>query len=227
MDEPKTNRDRPQLELDVARLFSAAGESGRMARDAAMDAQEASISRETAISCFILLNTRFGSHVNTENVGARQQFRGATLSMSKLIELASDFGFRAKYIRCDWLWLQLAVATQPVLLLLKNGNTIVSVGTGNAGAEEIVVCDPLHRGGVPIILSRDNIERAWSGDSLIIEPYSFSTQILALNRDVVFNEILTQAYPELRPADTCAMFADKLTSESHSGKFESTLNGLR
>jgi hypothetical protein len=155
-----------------------------------MEMQVAAVSSETAISCLILLSTQFGDHDDTENVRSRQQFRGATLSISELIELANDFGFRAQYNRRDWPWLQLAVATKPILLLLKNGNTIVSVGTGRIGAEEIVVCDPLHRGGIPIILSRENIERAWDGDAVTIVKKSFEDERQGPNRDVIVTERL-------------------------------------
>jgi hypothetical protein len=160
-----------------------------MAFDSAMQAQEAAVSSETAISCLILLSTQFGAQVDTENVRSRHQLRGATLSMSELIELASDFSLKAVHIRRDWPWLQRAVGTRPILLLLKNGNTIVTVGPGRTGAEEIVVCDPLHRGGTPIILSRGNIERAWNGDTVEIMPNSATAvEILESGRDEVFSE---------------------------------------
>jgi hypothetical protein len=201
-----------------------------MAFDLAMGVQEAAVSSETVLSCLTLLNTRFDAQVDIENVRSRQQSRGATLSISELIELANDFGLRAKYIRCEWPWLQLAVATQPILLLLRNGNAIVSVGTGRTGAEELVVCDPLHRGGIPIILSRENIERAWDGNAIAIEPNPFTYERLTPNRDVVVPEVLRQANPEPRRAETrvttapqppriptvlevCTMFADKLTPD--------------
>jgi hypothetical protein len=204
-----------------------------MALDAAMDVQKAAISGETAICCLLLLKTRSGAQGDTENARARQPFRGATLSVSELIELANDFGFRAEHVRGDWLWLQSAVAKQPILLLLTNGNTIVSIGTGRTGAEEIVVCDPLHRGGIPIILSHDNIERAWSGNSLVIEPHFFAHERLKFNQTFEISEPSLRAYSEYWPADTrvsivphaphiptvpeaCAMFADKLTSEERN-----------
>jgi hypothetical protein len=162
-----------------------------MAFGSAMGVQEAAVSSETAISCLILLSTQFGGHVDIENVRPRQQFRGATLSISELIGLVNDFGFRAEYIRRDWPWLHLAVTSQPTLLLLKNGNTIVAVGTGRTGAEEIVVCDPLHRGGIPIILSRENIERAWDGDTVDILRNDFTNEKIDPNIDVIITEKLS------------------------------------
>ena len=144
-----------------------------MVFDRPIGLQEAAVSSETAVSCLALLRSQISSDVDTKILPSRQQVHGPTLAISELLELANDFGFEAQYIHRDWPWLQLALTTRPILLLLKNGNMIVAVGGGRTDAEEIVVSDPLHRSGALIILSRGNIERAWDGDAVTVLPKVF------------------------------------------------------
>jgi hypothetical protein len=142
-----------------------------VAIDPAMEAvQQAAVCRETAISCLELLSAQIGVYINAEEVRSRQQLRGATLPVSELIEVANDFGLKAEFVHRDWAWLQRTVATQPILLLLNNGNTVVAVRAGRSGAEEIVVSDPLYRGGAQIFLPRASLEPVWHGDAMPVTP---------------------------------------------------------
>jgi hypothetical protein len=156
-----------------------------MVFDRPIGLQEAAVSCETAVSCLALLRSQISSDVDTKILRSPEQVHGPTLAISELLELANDFGFEAQYIHRDWPWLQLALTTRPILLLLKNGNMIVAVGVGRTDAEEIVVSDPLHRSGALIILSRGNIERAWDGDAVTVLPKVFLNGRVDSERGIV------------------------------------------
>jgi len=135
------------------------------------------VSCDTALACLGLLSIQYG--VDTEI-----RSDSDTLPVSRLIELAVGFGFQAQLVHGDWRWLQLAVISHPVLLLLKNTNVVVAVGSRLGLPEEIVVSDPLHRDGEILVLPREDLERAWGGAALIITPLPRAGEILFEERDL-------------------------------------------
>lgn len=131
---------------------------------------EAVFSHDTALSCLALLSAHHDVHADPQTDRSFMDLGGGSLSLSQLIELAGEFGFRARYLYRDWQWLKLETASHPILLLLKNTNVVIAVGNGCSGVEEIVISDPLYRDGEAIILPREDLERAWDGEALTIEP---------------------------------------------------------
>jgi hypothetical protein len=91
------------------------------------------------------------------------------LSCERLIEIAGDHELEAKLIRLGWQELQASVRTQPVLLVLRNGNIVVAVENDTNGVEEIVVSDPLYRDGEDFFLPRNALEAAWGGTALVVK----------------------------------------------------------
>src|SRR5580704_10534839 len=96
-------------------------------------AQEVRVSCNTALSCLAQLRTQNSPPVDTESLGSRYRIEGDELPVSRLIDLAGEFGFGASYGHRDWDWLSVAVASHPVLLLLKNANVVVALRKGRRG----------------------------------------------------------------------------------------------
>jgi hypothetical protein len=92
---------------------------------------------------------------------------GKTVPLSRVVELAAALGFRAERVELDWAELKATGFTHPVLVLRKDNDVVIVTGGGRAGAEEVSVWDP-HHDGVVFFVPREDFERHWSGDALII-----------------------------------------------------------
>jgi hypothetical protein len=131
--------------------------------------QEPVAARDTAISCLVRLGVQNGVDLEIENVRSRIALDGDTLAVSRLIELADEFGLQAEWTRLDWEGLTTTGFTHPIFIFRKDTNAVVLTGGGRAGAEEVSVWDP-HHDGVIFFVRREEFERAWNGHTLIITP---------------------------------------------------------
>jgi ATP-binding cassette, subfamily B, bacterial HlyB/CyaB len=118
-------------------------------------------SAETALACLFRLGARNGVYAEVGAVRRRNLIEGETLPVSRLLELARDFGLRAERARFDWDGLRTTPFSHPILLLLDNTNVVVLMGVRREGPEEVAVCDPLFRDGEPFFLPRKDLEQAW------------------------------------------------------------------
>jgi hypothetical protein len=122
---------------------------------------------DAAFSCLLRLGGRSGG----SEIGAvhcRNVVNGETLSISRLIELASDLGLKAEHAQLDWQRLQALGPSRPLLALLKNTNVVVLTVGGRGGVSEVAVWDPLNPFGEILFVLREDFERAWTGHTLII-----------------------------------------------------------
>jgi hypothetical protein len=130
--------------------------------------QEPVASCDTAISCLARLSVQNGSDARIEALRSIDP-AGETVPLSRLVKLAAEFGLQAEWIQLNWQRLKIAVSTHPLLIVRKNTEVVIVTGGGRSGAEEVSVWDP-HHDGVVFFVSREDFERAWSGDALIITP---------------------------------------------------------
>jgi hypothetical protein len=124
---------------------------------------------ETVFKCLDKASTRAGSAVSNDR--ARDHIENDILSANQLIEIARRRGFEARLKHLDWKGLRAALSTDPVLLVLRNGNTVIALRKGDKVLEQIVVSDPLYGDGEEILLPRDAIEPAWNGDAVIVRQF--------------------------------------------------------
>jgi hypothetical protein len=128
------------------------------------------ISGETAFKCLDKASTK--SRISISNGHAGDHVENDILSANQLIEIARQRGFEARLKHLDWKGLQASASKDPVLLLLRNGNTVLVLRNGGDAVEQIVVSDPLYSDGEEILLPRDAIEPAWDGDAVIVRQFS-------------------------------------------------------
>ena len=129
--------------------------------------QEPLASCDAAFSCLLQLGGQSGGG-EIGAVHCRHVVNGETLSISRLIELAGDLGLKAEHARLDWQRLQALGFGHPLLALLKNTNVIVLTGGGRGGVSEVAVWDPLNPFAEILFVPREDLERAWTGHTLII-----------------------------------------------------------
>ncbi len=128
------------------------------------------VSAETALACLFRLGAQNGVYAEIAAVRRRNMIDGVTLPLSRLVELAREFGLQAAPAWLDWDGLRRAPFSHPILLVLDNRNVVVLMGVRRDGPEEVAVCDPMFRDGEPFFLARADLERAWPGRALVVTP---------------------------------------------------------
>src|SRR5205807_4743395 len=124
----------------------------------------------TALACLFRLGAQHGVYAEIGAVRRRHLIDGDTVPVARLAELAGEFGLRAERARFDWEGLRTTPFSHPILLLLENNNVVVLMGVRRDGPEEAAISDPLFQDGEPFFLARNDLERAWRGDALVITP---------------------------------------------------------
>jgi ATP-binding cassette, subfamily B, bacterial HlyB/CyaB len=128
------------------------------------------VSCETGLACLFRLGVQTGAYADVEAVKRRNVVDGPTMPITRLAALAGEFGLTARPARFDWQALTTGTFAHPLILVLGNTNAVMLMGVRRGGAEELAVSDPLFRGGEIFFLGRDEFERAWRGDVLIVTP---------------------------------------------------------
>jgi ATP-binding cassette, subfamily B, bacterial HlyB/CyaB len=134
------------------------------------------LSCETALACLFRLGVQNGVYAEVGAVRRRNLLDGDMLSLSRLIDIAGEFGLKAARAHFDWHSLQKTPFSHPILLVLDNSNVVILMGARRSGPEEVAISDPLYRDGEIFFLARADLERAWSGDAVIITPVPPSTE---------------------------------------------------
>src|SRR5271163_2263416 len=127
------------------------------------------VSCETGLSCLFRLGIQNGVYADIGAVRRRNLIDGPTLPVQHLAALAAEFGLKAERERLDWKALQTRAFAHPLLLILANANAVMLMGV-RRGGEEVAVADPLFRDGEIFFLGREELERSWRGEALIVAP---------------------------------------------------------
>src|SRR6516164_11445305 len=131
--------------------------------------QEPVASCDTAVSCLARLSAQNGGGARIEAARRSIDLASETLTLSRLVKLAAEFGLQAQWIQLDWQGRKTTASAQPLLVVRNDGDVVVVTGGGRSGAEEVSVWDP-HHDGVVFFVSREDFERTWSGHALLIRP---------------------------------------------------------
>jgi Peptidase C39 family len=125
------------------------------------------VSCDTVLPCLVRAGICRGDDPEIESFRQRVILDGNTLPASRLIEFVGELGVRAECMRLDWSGLTNNALSYSVLVFLKNTNAVVVTGTDSAAVEAVTVWDPLHDDG-ELAVRREDFERAWDGDALVI-----------------------------------------------------------
>ena len=143
--------------------------------------QEPVASCDTAASCLARLGAQNGGSARIEATRRSIDLASETLTLSRLVKLAAEFGLHARWTQLDWQGLKTTASAQPLLVVRNDGNVVVVTGGGRSGAEEVSVWDP-HHDGVVFFVSREDLERTWSGHALIITPVHSEANVFKLRQ---------------------------------------------
>jgi hypothetical protein len=126
------------------------------------------VSSKTALLC--LDRIRASDGVGTQKMAAdARDTVDRVLPLDRVIALARRSGLQLRSATLDWRALLAGTATKTVLLVLRNANVVLVLGSGRDGVEEVVVSDPLYQSGEPFFLPRLRLEHAWGGEALILK----------------------------------------------------------
>src|SRR6516165_3615849 len=131
--------------------------------------REPAASCDTAISCLARLSAQNGGAARIEAARGSIDLANETVSLSRLVKFAAEYGLQAQWIQLDWQGLKTTASAQPLLVVRNDADVVVVTGGGRSGAEEVSVWDP-HHDGVVFFVSREDFERTWSGHTLLITP---------------------------------------------------------
>ena len=123
----------------------------------------------TALSCFTAVARHHGVDLTVERLAHDYAIGEAEPPTAKLLRIAEGNGFKAKTAVLDWksLTAQPPVVF-PLLLRLRNGNTVVAIGF-KPDTSELLVADPLADKPGQIPLTRESLEAAWTGETIFLK----------------------------------------------------------
>ena len=123
----------------------------------------------TALCCFVAVARQHGLDLTVERLAHDHAVGDAEPPTPKLLRIAEESGFKAKVEILNWEALTAqAPAVFPLLLRLKNGNTVAAIGF-NPTTSELLVADPLSEQPGAIPLSRESVETSWSGETIFLK----------------------------------------------------------
>jgi subfamily B ATP-binding cassette protein HlyB/CyaB len=126
-------------------------------------------SSETGLACLFRLGVQNGVYAEVGAVRRRALLDSDRVAVTRLAELAGEFGLDAEPVRLDWTALRTRPFRHPPLLVLDNSNVVILMGL-RRDAEEVAISDPLLRDGEVFFVGRGELERAWSGSTLLVTP---------------------------------------------------------
>jgi hypothetical protein len=127
-------------------------------------------SYRTAIPCLLRLAALHGSKSDLSAALHGDARDTEFVPISRVIELAGEFGLQATHTQLDWQGLENTEVGHPILVLLNNTNLVILNESERGAAAEVAIWDPLHPGGQVFSVPRSNFEKAWTGHVLIITP---------------------------------------------------------
>jgi ATP-binding cassette, subfamily B, bacterial HlyB/CyaB len=120
----------------------------------------------TALRCLVAVGRHHGLDLNVERLAHEHSLGEAEPDAARLQRIATEAGLEAKPLALDWDSLRAQPqGSYPLLLRLKNGNTVVALGFRG---EEAVVSDPLADRPGHLMLARASLEAAWGGEALAL-----------------------------------------------------------
>jgi subfamily B ATP-binding cassette protein HlyB/CyaB len=120
----------------------------------------------TALHCLVAIARQHGLDLSVERLAHEHALGEAEPDTARLLRIAREAGLEAKPLALGWESLRALPANSfPLLLRLKNGNTVVALGVR---AEELAVSDPLADRPGHLMLSRESLEEAWGGEAVAL-----------------------------------------------------------
>jgi subfamily B ATP-binding cassette protein HlyB/CyaB len=125
----------------------------------------------TAVRCLATIAAHHGVETSTERLLHDFVLGNEEPSVSFLVRMAREIGLKAKTARLTWDDLFSLGDAYPVVLRLKNGNSMLLVGTAtrNSGVRLALVQDPLAEDAGVLMLDETRLTGAWDGSVVFLK----------------------------------------------------------
>jgi ATP-binding cassette subfamily B protein len=122
----------------------------------------------TALRCLVAVARHHGLDLSVERLAHEHSLGESEPDGARMLRIAREAGLEAKPLALGWDKLRaLPSGSFPLLLRLKNGNTVVALGW-RADSGDLVVSDPLADRPGPLFLGRASVEDAWGGEAIAL-----------------------------------------------------------
>lgn len=124
----------------------------------------------TALYCLEYVAARRGVDLSVEQLKHAHAVDGTALSVSAVLRIAQQAGFRAKAAKIDWRALLDLGEAFPAMVQLANGNWVVVAAAKGGDQLCVSVIDPLaERRDEPLFINEEQFCANWDGDVLLIK----------------------------------------------------------
>lgn len=155
--------------------------------------------RHTAVQCLALIGRHHGLDISADRLVHDYSLENAEPSIPRLLRIASDQKLKARHVRLSWTGLEKLQQAWPLIIRLANGNSVILVGMRPHENEEgkqvtqVAVFDPLADRKDFLYLTREELERSWRGDAILLKKtWSFLDQNQPFSLKWFLPEVLRQ-----------------------------------
>src|SRR5690606_16236362 len=126
----------------------------------------------TSLQCLAAVARNCGVDLSTDRLQHDYAIGAETPSPRLLLRIAKDAGLRAKRARISWDALQKLRDAYPLIAELDNGNYVIiagATGSDHEGEQLVRVFDPLAERPEPLMLTREQFQRQWTGEVMFVK----------------------------------------------------------
>lgn len=123
----------------------------------------------TTIQCLTAIAQHHGIQINPERIIQEYALGEEEPSPSLLLRIAADINLKAKIDRLSWEKLLAQGGVFPVIARLRNGNSVIVVGSRADGEGKVAVLDPQISGASVVLQERQQFCRDWDGDLIFLK----------------------------------------------------------
>lgn len=129
--------------------------------------------QHTSLQCLALIARHHGMDVSAERLIHDYGLEDEEPDLRRVLRIAKDVGFKAKYTRLTWNHLRRMDQAFPAMARLENGNYVIMIGLRKVEkedgkvVEEVALFDPLADRKDFIFLDQAGFEKSWKGETLL------------------------------------------------------------
>jgi len=161
------------LPVETSANFGTAGDSAP--GTSTSGEQPEAVCRHTALQCLALVGRHHGLDISADRMVHDYSLENSEPSLKRLLRVARDQGLKARHVRISWSALEKMQQAWPVMIRLANGNCVILVGIRPHEQEDgrkvtqVAVFDPLADRKEFLFLDRQDLEKSWKGDAILIK----------------------------------------------------------
>lgn len=131
--------------------------------------------RHTALQCLALIGRHHGAEISADRLVHQYSLEREDPPLTRLLRIARDNGLKARPAKLSWAALERMQQAWPLMIRLANGNYVILVGLRPHETEDgrkitqVAVFDPLADRRDFLFLTREELERSWRGDAILIK----------------------------------------------------------